>query len=606
MKRFLSILSLLMLVAVITQSQPTTLPKRIQAVENNLIPYVPVKSFATWNIAERMKYYHIPSVSMAVIKDFKIDYIKTYGEADTLLHTKATPQTVYSAGSISKLVTAVIALKMVEQGLLNLDAPINNYLQSWKLAENDFTKATPITLRMLLSHTAGTSQAAYWGFVPSTPKLPTIVEVLSGAPIAESRPVVVNSEPNKEWRYSGGGYMVVQMAIMDVLKKDFNSIAQQYIFTPLGMSNSTFMQPLPATIQQRFANGYSAASWYKGVPYVYPQQAAAGLHTTPTDLALLIIALQKSMAGTSNFLSKPLANAMVQPKAQISRGSYNEDMGLGAFLLEQKGNASAKGKYFEHQGSNAGFISFAMGSVVGGNGVIIMMNSGDDFNAFGVELRRSVAKVYNWNNFLPPTIQPKNQPLQVLKEYEGRYRKGIDEVIYMKQEKNYLVETINEGRNIYCFTTGKDSIVFTDYNIAGFFTRDAKGKVASLRNMYQTQEQAMPKMKDDEFTPSEYLRAKNYAAAKDGFRQMKMNEYQITYLAYDLINKKNWDSMAVKVVLELAEEQNPNSSIVFSRWGDFYIKLKDKQNAIKSYQKALTLDPNDQQTKDALKVIMVE
>jgi len=113
----------------------------------------------------------------------------------------------------------------------------------------------------------------------------------------------------------------------------------------------------------------------------------------------------------------------------------------------------------------------------------------------------------------------------------------------------------------------------------------------------------MIKMKADEFSPGEYLKLKKYEEAKNAFRQMKMNEYRITYLAYDLMNKKPMDATAVKTVLELAVEQNPKSSIVYSRWGDYYLKLNDQTNAIKSYETALELDPNDQQTKDALLIL---
>jgi hypothetical protein len=369
------------------------------------------------------------------------------------------------------------------------------------------------------------------------------------------------------------------------------------------MHSSTFLQPLPASLQRRFANGYSAAPWYKGEPYVCPQQAAAGLHATSADLALLIIALQKSMAGTDSFLSAPLALSMVQPQVQISRGNFNEDMGLGAFLMEAAGNTSTKGKYFEHQGANAGFIAFAMGSVEGGNGVVIMMNSGDDFNGFGVELRRSVAKVYQWNNFLLKELQPVAQPLPVLKQYEGRYRKGADEVVTIRQEKDYLVENINDGRSIYCFPIGRDSIVFTDFNIPGFFARDAFGKVTSLRTAYQTPEQAWVRMGDNEFSPSEYLKLKNYAEAKKGFAAMNMNESQITYLAYNLMNTKPLNTEAVKSVLDLAVEQHPNSSMVYGRWGDYYLKVNDKSSAIRSYQKALELDSTNQQTRDILNTL---
>ena len=161
-------------------SQTTQLDKQIKQVENNLIPYVPIKGFKGWNIIDRMKYYNVPGVSIAVIKDFKIAWAKGYGLADTTKKIPVTTETMFSAGSISKFLMAVTALKMVENKQIELEAPINNYLTSWKIAENDFTKKTPITLRMLLSHSAGTSQTSYFGFTPNQP-LPNIVEILRGA-----------------------------------------------------------------------------------------------------------------------------------------------------------------------------------------------------------------------------------------------------------------------------------------------------------------------------------------------------------------------------------------------------------------------------------------
>ena len=583
--------------------QPKTGAARASAVEANLIPYVPVVGFPAWHIRERMQYHHVPGASIAVIKDYKIDWAKSYGLADTIQRTPVTTQTMFSAGSISKLVTAVIALRLVERGLLSLDSPINNYLTSWKLMENDFTRKRPVTLRMLLSHTGGTSQASYFGYLPSKSPLPSVVQVLRGDLVAEVNPVVVNSEPGKEWRYSGGGYMVVQLAIMDALKKDFASIAQTEVFTPLGMKHSTFQQPLPPSFEKRAAWGYSAASWYKGMPYVYPQQAAAGLYSTPTDLALLLIAVQKSYAGKGKLLKAATVKEMFAPVATISKGAYLEQMGLGAFLLERDGNMSPKGKYFEHQGANAGFIAFAMGSVEGGNGVVIMLNTGDDFNAFGTELRRSVAKVYGWHNFLPPPIVPVQLDEKTLDSYVGRYRKWTDEVLTIRREGDHLVENINGGRDIYCFPVAKDTIIFTDYNVKGYFGRDKNGEVISLRNEYQNEKDAMPKMAADEFTPSEHLKEKRYAEAKEGFRKMNLNEYQITYMAYDWLNKKPSDPQAARVLLEVAVEQHPSSSIVYSRWGDYYKAVGDKENAVKSYRKALELEPQNKDIQEALRTV---
>ena len=94
-------------------AQPKSLPDLIKAVENNLIPYVPVKGFKGWNILDRMKYYSVPGVSIAVIKDYKLDWAKGYGLADTSRKTPVTTNTMFSAGYISKFLMTVTALKMV-------------------------------------------------------------------------------------------------------------------------------------------------------------------------------------------------------------------------------------------------------------------------------------------------------------------------------------------------------------------------------------------------------------------------------------------------------------------------------------------------------------
>jgi CubicO group peptidase (beta-lactamase class C family) len=581
-------------------AQTKKVQERIAQVENNLIPYVPVKGFAGWNILDRMKYYKVPGLSIAVIKDYKIDWAKGYGLADTIQKTKVTTETMFSAGSISKFLMAVTALKLVEEGKIGLDSPINDYLSSWKITENDYTKKTPITLRMLLSHSAGTSQTSYFGFTPAEP-LPTIVEVLSGAKISQTRAVVVNSEPNREFRYSGGGSMIAQMALMDVSKRSFGNLTQQVLFDKIGMTNSTFEQPVSEKFSKQCSWAYSQASWFKGMPYVYPQQAAAGLYSTPTDLAKFFIDVQKSFNGKGKVLSEAMTKKMLTSQVNVSDGGYKEQMAIGPFLIQRTDNKDPNGVYFEFTGVNAGFLAYGMASVQGGNGVIVMLNSGDNQNGIGKEIRRAVAKVYNWTNYLPTEIQPINLPENELNKMAGRYRMGTDEVLYLRKEKNYLVENINTGYEIYCFPISKDSIVFTDYNIKGFFTRNENGEITGLQNSYQ--EKPMPKMKDNEFSPTEYLNMQQYDEAKKAFAAMNRNEGQITYLAYDLMNRKPLNPIAVKTILDLATEQHPNSSMVYSRWGDYYLKLNDKPNALKSYQKAIELDPNDQQTKDILETL---
>lgn len=579
-------------------AQDKSVNNRIKQVENNLIPYVPVKGFKGWNIVDRMKYYNVPGLSIAVIKDYKIDWAKGYGLADTAKKNTVTTQTMFSAGSISKLLMASTALKLVEQGKISLDSPINNYLKSWKIADNDFTGKTPITLRMLLSHKAGTSQTSYFGFMPDKNPLPTIVQILNGDKISETRKVVVNSDPNKEFRYSGGGSMIAQMALMDISNQTFTYLTQQILFDKLGMQNSTFAQPVPAKYAEQTAWAYSAASWFKGMPYVYPQQAAAGLYTTPTDLAKFFIDIQQSFIGKGRILNQSLTKEMLTPQINVSDGGYKEQMGIGPFLIQRTDNNNPKGIYFEFTGVNAGFLAYGIASIEGGSGVIVMLNSGDDQNGIGKEIRRAVAKVYNWTNYLPEEINPIALSNEQLDKLTGRYRIGTNEVLYLRRVKNYLVENINEGADIYCFPVSKDTLVFTDFNIKGGFRFNDKGEAISLQNIYQRE--PMPKMKDNEFSPNEFLKLKKYDEAKAGFKAMNLNEYQITYIAYDFLNKKPLDANAAKAILEVATEQHPNSSIVYSRWGDYYLKLNDKANAIKNYQKAVELDPTDEQTKETL------
>ncbi|MDI9859374.1 serine hydrolase [Flectobacillus roseus] len=591
------ILLFLMLIVGQSFAQSKQVQDRITQVENNLIPYVPVKGFKGWNLIDRMKYYKVPGLSIAVIKDYKIDWVKGYGMADTLKNMPVTPETMFSAGSISKLLMAVTALKMVDSQQIDLDKPINTYLTSWKIADNDFTQKKPITLRMLLSHSAGTSQTSYFGFTPAEP-LPSITQILSGAKISQTRAVVVNSEPANEFRYSGGGSMIAQLALMDISKKSFSDLTQEILFDKLGMKNSTFEQPVPKKFSNQCSWAYSSASWFKGMPYVYPQQAAAGLYSTPTDLAKLFIDIQKSYLGKGTVLSQAIAKEMLTPQVNVSDGGYKEQMGIGPFLIQRTDNNDPKGVFFEFTGVNAGFLAYGMASVEGGNGVIIMLNSGDNQNGIGKEIRRSVAKVYNWTNFLPTEIQPVNLPDIELDKLVGRYRMSTDEVLYLRKEKNYLVENINNSFDIYCFPVSKDSIIFSDFNIKGFFVRNEKDEVIGLQNIYQ--KKPMPKMKDDEFSPSEYLSMQKYDEAKKAFAAMNMNEGQITYLAYDLMNKKPLHLKAIKTILDVALEQHPNSSMVHSRWGDYYLKINNKASAIKSYQRALELDPNDQQLKENL------
>ena len=577
---------------------PAAVPARIRLVENSLLPYVPVNGLAGWNLQERMKYHRVPGLSIAVIRDYQVEWAKAYGWADTTARTPATPATLFSAGSISKLVTAGAALLLAQQGKLNLDAPVNTYLTSWRLADNDFTRKRPVSLRLLLSHQGGTSQSAYFGFVPGKGPLPSVVDILSGQPRAETRPVVVNREPGTGFQYSGGGYLVAQQAMVDADGQEFAVLTERLLFRPLKMRGATFAQPLPAALQPRAAWAYSENSWFKGMPYVYPQQAPAGLYTTPTDLARFLIEVQQAYRGRGRVLKQASARAMLTPLADVSTGTYREQMGLGAFLLQRADRTDEASRYFEHTGVNAGFLAYAIGSVVGGNGVVIMMNNDGGAGELGKELRRAVAKVYGWPAFLPPPIQPRSTPAADLDAYAGRYRRGPDEVVRFQRQDGHLVENINAGNDILVYPQGRDTVAFTDFALQGLFERAADSQVTGFRVLGFGQ--SMPRLRPDELLPGELLRLGRNAEAVAGYRAMQLNEYQLTYLAYELLNRRPANLAAAQGLLALALEQFPQSGIVQARWGDLYVRQGEKAKAVVAYQAALRQNPDDKELQEKL------
>ncbi|WP_128543386.1 serine hydrolase [Larkinella soli] len=577
---------------------PGPVENRIRQVENSLMPYVPVAGRPAWNLRERMAYHRVPGLSIAVVHHFRIDWAKSYGLADTTTRRPVTTETPFSVGSVSKLVAAVAAMTLVDQGRMALDTPINRYLRTWQLPENESTRKTPVTLAMLLSHRGGTSQSSYFGFPPGPSALPTVREILSGDPKAGTRAVIVNSEPGREFRYSGGGYLVAQQAMMDVTGQEFADFTEKAVFRKLGLQHTTFAQPLPANFKTRASWAYSENAWFKGMPYVYPQQAPAGLYSTPSDLARLMIDLQNSHEGRGGLLSRAAVRTMMRPTAKVSEGFYREDIGLGPFLIRRNDNADSAGIYFEHTGVNAGFLAYFIGSLKGGNGVVITMNNDGGAGELGREIRRAVARVYGWAGFLPDPIRPVSLPDSVLSAYAGRYRRGPDEVVQFRKENGYLVETINSGHPIYCFPTGRDTVAFTDYVLKGYFLRGPSGRIDSVR--IEGQAQAMPRLPENAFLPNELLRMERLPEAVAGYRAQKLNEYQLTYMAYNLMYGRPARLRAAEAILQLAQEQHPGSAIVFARWGDLHRLRGEKEKAITAYRRVLSLDPADTETGEKL------
>ena len=382
---------------------------RAARIENGLLPGIVIagRPLPAKPLAERMAALKTPGVSIAVINDGRIEWARGYGVAETGGGAPVTPRTLFQAASISKPVASLAALRLVEQGKLSLDQDVNERLTSWKVPESDLTKTEKVTLRRLLSHSAGLTVHGFGGY-PSDAAVPALVQVLDGRKPANSAAVRVDVLPGSIWRYSGGGYTVMQQLLMDVTGRPFPALLSDLVLTPLGMTDSTYEQPLPEARRAAAASGHRTdGSLLPGRSHTYPEMAAAGLWTTPTDLAKFLIEIQQALQGRSKVLTAATAREMVT----VQKGSY----GLG-LTLEGAGAAAA----FGHGGSNAGFRCAMTAFVEGGRGAVVMTN-GDQGGRLGSEILRAVAAEYKWPGRQPrvktvATVEP-----AALSPLAGRY-----------------------------------------------------------------------------------------------------------------------------------------------------------------------------------------
>jgi CubicO group peptidase (beta-lactamase class C family) len=330
---------------------------------------------------------NITGVSLAIIQSGKIVAAKGYGYVDKSYKVRVTPATLFQAGSISKSVAAFGALRLVQDGQLSLDADVNTELRSWQVPENEFTADKKVTLRDILCHSAGLTVHGFAGYARNAP-VPTLLQVLNGVLPANSSPIRVDVVPETLWRYSGGGYVVMQQMIIDVTGEPFPKFMKDTVLEPLGMTNSTYEQPLPQDRASEAAAGYYAnARAVGGWWHVYPEMAPAGLWTTPSDLARFAIGIQQAFAGTNNPV---LSQATVREMLTVQHPALSKDDGLGVFVAGYDQTLR-----FFHDGRNGGFDASMMAYVHAGNGAVIMINANNNNGAVGA-IMQAIAKEYGW------------------------------------------------------------------------------------------------------------------------------------------------------------------------------------------------------------------
>lgn len=340
-------------------------------------------ALAVGTLSERLRRAKTPGVSITVVDGCELAWTRGYGVRSASNAAPVRPETRFQAASISKTLTAVAALRLVQRGKLALDKPVNAQLRTWTLPAAPGIDVDKVTPRGLLSHTAGTTISGFPGYARGTP-IPTLDQILAGGPPANTPPIIAEKPAGAQVAYSGGGMTVMQKLIEDVSDASFAEVLDREVIRPAGMSRSTFSTPAPSS---DMALGHDeqgapiAGDWH-----AYPELAAAGLWTTSTDLARFGVAMSQAYQGQGDLLPQDLAREALRPQSAL-KGSF----GLGfRYMTADDGDA-----IFFHTGSNAGYRAFLVFDAPRCQGVAMMTNS-DGGMALGMSLLRDIGRIYDW------------------------------------------------------------------------------------------------------------------------------------------------------------------------------------------------------------------
>lgn len=496
--------------AQITYSKETL--QKIEEVESNVIPHLILNDAKPTSIKDRMKHHKVNGLSIAVINNHKIEWAKAYGWADVKDKKPMTTETLFEPGSISKSLNAIGILKLAQEKQVDLNTDINTYLKSWKFPYDSLSKGKKITLTHLLSHQAGLTVHGFPGHDIYAPT-PTIYEVLDGQKPSFTPAVRSQFEPGLRFQYSGGGTSISQVILTDVTKQAYEFWMYENVLKPIGMVNSFYNQPPAKEKQKLCASAYNRDGIaFDNKFHVYPEQAAAGLWMTPSDLCNYIIDMQLAYKGGK---SKVLNDDMVK----LHLTPYNNGpTALGTFIEDRNG-----AKYFQHGAGNDGFCGQFYGSLDDGYGLAIFMNTDDPKLIH--EVINSVAKAYNWKNFYQAPRIKKSITIsdEIKRSYEGVYTFENMYGIILKSEKDhYLFST---GTLAKMYFNEQDEFFNEEFSSEKKFIKNDKGEVTGYTRMVGKVEHPKAiKLKADtthmqleEYNTIgwAYLETKNYKEAKE-------------------------------------------------------------------------------------------
>lgn len=454
-----------------TPESPSNPPAEQIAISSGLRPIVHVENRAPllMTLKERMAVHKVPGVSIAVMQADEIVLTHSEGVLAAGSDTPVNSDTLFQAASISKPAFATILMRYRDQNGLDLDADVNSLLTSWQLPTHEWQGTQNVTLRRLLSHTAGTTVHGFPGYAAGE-DVPTLVQLLDGAPPTNTAPIVVDIQPGERFRYSGGGTSVAQLVLEDVAGTPLTDMASEFLFDPAGMTRSVFTQPLPEALRDNAAAPHDGlGAPVPGGAHTYAALAAAGLWTTPSDILRWASSVRKANAGADGEIVGPdsARDMLTNPVGPV---------GVGFFIDEENGALS-----FGHGGSNEGFRANFYVYTNTGDGIAVMTN-GENGAILIREIIHRAAEIYGWDDVQPPVKTALDLTAEQLQAFAGQYEvtepmqatanlSVAGEALLLEAEGFIAGEPfLPEGENAFFSLVGSD-LVFSrgeDGSVTGF------------------------------------------------------------------------------------------------------------------------------------------
>ena len=539
-------------------------------------------------IEEVMKEMGLPSLSVAVVDNYEIVWSQHWGIKDTETKEPIDELTAYSTASIAKPITAVLLAVLEEKGMINLSRPVNDYLKRWKIPENDYTEKTPVTLEHLLSHTGGTTQHGFTDFYEGD-QVPTIVESVKGKLPRYDNEIEVTFEPGTNWSYSGGGYTIVQMAIEDHLNIPLADLMEEYLFAPLDLKNTTLKQPNERGFLSNVAKAHDRGGNIirTGIP-ITPQLAASGVWSNSTDMAKILIEIQKALDGQpTKVISKKAAERVTKVQTIMGIGGWS----LGWERRFFYGNRD----WFSHGGSNTGVGGHIYATMEEGKGIAFFGNGPNSVRIPILEaLRDQIVKDYNWAK---PFIKPETIPISVqeLQQLRGRYLNDVfGEIVEVKivDSKLEMSAFAKELHHI-----GNNTFLTPEYPNQFKFARNPENGILYLSIIRDGVDEINYWFRKlDTKTPEDLVRSGEYEKALGAYKKELASfpesslarESSVNRLGYQLMREENLKG-AIEV-FKINVKLYPKSGNVYDSLGEAYLAAGNKREALRNYSKAYEID----------------